>query len=136
MIGDALAVVSAYSIAFILRVKISGTPIHNSIPANTYLQSLLLLVPFIIIIFSVIGLYQTSQRHTASSTVGRLLLGAFLAMIFMVFIDYFYTEHVFPAKKVPLYGLAISIVLLGWCEGCSTWDATYATAATLGYLMS
>ena len=75
MIGDALAVVSAYSIAFILRVKISGTPIHNSIPASTYLQSLLLLVPFIIIIFSVIGLYQTSQRRTASSTVGRLLLG-------------------------------------------------------------
>lgn len=117
MIGDALAVVSAYSIAFILRVKISGTPIHNSIPANTYLQSLLLLVPFIIIIFSVIGLYQTSQRRTASSTVGRLLLGAFLAMIFMVFIDYFYTEHVFPAKKVPLYGLAISIVLLGLVRG-------------------
>lgn len=112
MIGDALAVVGAYSAAFILRVKISDVPIKNAIAADTYLQSLLLLLPFIIIIFSAVGLYRTVQRDSAIAVIGKLLLGAFLAMLFMVFIDYFHPAYIFPAKKVPLYGFGLSIILL------------------------
>ena len=112
MIGDALAVVGAYSIAFILRVKISDAPVVNAIAADTYLGSLLILLPFVIVIFSVVGLYRTIRNDSLISTIGKLLLGAFLAMLFMVFIDYFHPATIFPAKKVPLYGLVISIVLL------------------------
>lgn len=112
MIGDALAVVGAYSIAFILRVKISDAPVVNAIAADTYLDSLLILLPFVIIIFSVVGLYRTVRNDSLLSTIGKLLLGAFLAMLFMVFIDYFHPATIFPAKKVPLYGLVISIILL------------------------
>ena len=112
MIGDALAVVGAYSIAFILRVKISDAPVVNAIAADTYLGSLLILLPFVIIIFSVVGLYRTVRNDSLLSTIGKLLLGAFLAMLLMVFIDYFHPATIFPAKKVPLYGLVISIILL------------------------
>ena len=112
MIGDALAVVGAYSIAFILRVKISDAPVVNAIAADTYLGSLLILLPFVIVIFSVVGLYRTVRNDSLLSTIGKLLLGAFLAMLFMVFIDYFHPATIFPAKKVPLYGLVISIILL------------------------
>ena len=112
MIGDALAVVGAYSIAFILRVKISDAPVVNAIAADTYLGSLLILLPFVIVIFSVVGLYRTIRNDSLISTIGKLLLGAFLAMLFMVFIDYFHPATIFPAKKVPLYGLVISIILL------------------------
>ena len=112
MIGDALAVVGAYSIAFILRVKISDAPVVNAIAADTYLSSLLILLPFVIVIFSVVGLYRTIRNDSLLSTIGKLLLGAFLAMLFMVFIDYFHPATIFPAKKVPLYGLVISIILL------------------------
>ena len=112
MIGDALAVVGAYSIAFILRVKISDAPVVNAIAADTYLGSLLILLPFVIVIFSVVGLYRTVRNDSLISTIGKLLLGAFLAMLFMVFIDYFHPATIFPAKKVPLYGLVISIILL------------------------
>lgn len=112
MIGDALAVVGAYSIAFILRVKISDAPVVNAIAADTYLGSLLILLPFVIVIFSVVGLYRTIRNDSLLSTIGKLLLGAFLAMLFMVFIDYFHPATIFPAKKVPLYGLVISIILL------------------------
>lgn len=112
MIGDALAVVGAYSIAFILRVKISDTPIATAVAADTYLESLLVLLPFVIIIFSITGLYRTVRNDSALATAGKLLLGAFMAMLFMVFIDYFHPSIIFPAKKVPLYGLVISIVFL------------------------
>ena len=112
MIGDALAIVGAYSIAFILRVKISDAPVVTAIAADTYLESLLFLLPFVIIIFSVVGLYRTVRNDSILSTIGKLLLGAFLAMLFMVFIDYFHPATVFPAKKVPLYGLGLSIIFL------------------------
>ena len=112
MIGDALAIVGAYSIAFILRVKISDTPIATAVAADTYLESLLVLLPFVIIIFSITGLYRTVRNDSALATAGKLLLGAFMAMLFMVFIDYFHPSVIFPAKKVPLYGLVISIIFL------------------------
>ena len=112
MIGDALAIVGAYSIAFILRVKISDTPIATAVAADTYLESLLVLLPFVIIIFSITGLYRTVRNDSALATAGKLLLGAFMAMLFMVFIDYFHPSIIFPAKKVPLYGLVISIIFL------------------------
>ena len=112
MIGDALAIVGAYSIAFILRVKISDTPIATAVAADTYLESPLVLLPFVIIIFSITGLYRTVRNDSALATAGKLLLGAFMAMLFMVFIDYFHPSVIFPAKKVPLYGLVISIVFL------------------------
>lgn len=112
IIGDALAIVGAYSIAFILRVKISDTPIATAVAADTYLESLLILLPFVIIIFSITGLYRTVRNDSLLATVGKLLLGAFMAMLFMVFIDYFHPSVIFPAKKVPLYGLALSVVLL------------------------
>ena len=112
MIGDALAIDGAYSIAFILRVKISDTPIATAVAADTYLESLLVLLPFVIIIFSITGLYRTVRNDSALATAGKLLLGAFMAMLFMVFIDYFHPSVIFPAKKVPLYGLVISIIFL------------------------
>ena len=112
IIGDALAIIGAYSVAFILRVKISDAPVVTAVAARTYLESLLGLLPFVIIIFSVVGLYRTVRNDSLLSTVGKLLLGAFLAMLFMVFIDYFHPATVFPAKKVPLYGLALSIFFL------------------------
>lgn len=112
VIGDALAVVGAYSIGFILRVKISDAPIVNAVAADTYLESLLALLPFVIVIFSVVGLYRTVRNDSLPSTIGKLLLGAFLAMLFMVFIDYFHPATVFPAKKVPLYGFGLSIIFL------------------------
>lgn len=112
VLGDSLAIVGAYSLAFILRVKISTDPIKHAIRADTYFKSMLFLLPFCIIIFSVCGLYQSKRSRNFWVTAGKLVLGAFLAMLFMVFIDYFYAGYIFPAKKVPLYGLAISIILL------------------------
>lgn len=113
LIGDALAMVGAYSLAFILRVKVSdAAPVKNFVPAGTYLQSILLLLPFVIIIFSLIGLYRNNSRSSIIRTSGNLLAGAFSAMLFMIFIDYFHPASIFPAKMVPIYGLILSIIML------------------------
>jgi len=112
IIGDTLAIVGAYSISFIIRVKFITTPIKYPVAADTYLQSLLLLTPFVIILFSFMGLYSSRRSNTPGSTAGRLILGAFMAMLFMACLDYFHPANIFPAKKVLIYGLLISIVFL------------------------
>ena len=110
IIGDVLAILAAYSFAYIIRMKLSSDPVKVFVSAKAFFQSLILLLPFNIAIFSMLGLY----RHQSSfaQMIGRLLMGAFAAMLFMISVDYFHASTIFPAKKVPLYGLLISILLL------------------------
>jgi exopolysaccharide biosynthesis polyprenyl glycosylphosphotransferase len=116
VIGDAMAVLAAYVLAYILRVSLDHTPITHSVSAAGYFESLLVLLPFIIILFSLIGTYQ-ARRQRKLARIGRLLTGAFGAMLFIIFIDYFANQPIFPAKLVPLYGFGLSIVFLGLGRG-------------------
>lgn len=48
---------------------------------------------------------------------GRLLSGALGAMLFMVTVDYFSNQPIFPAKLVPIYGLIFSVIFLCVARG-------------------
>jgi len=116
IIGDALAILTAYSLAFIIRVKVSDIPTHELVAARDYFLSLLVLLPFIILMFSLVGTY-TSRPHSRWAQVGRVLFGSLGAMLFMIAIDYFHNVPIFPAKLVPLYGFLFSILFLSLERG-------------------
>lgn len=116
VIIDVLAILGAYSLAYILRMKLSDAPIVNFVAAWPYFFSLLALLPFIVLFFSLIGSY-SSRPQRNSVRVTQLLTGALGAMLFLVTLDYFYIETIFPAKSIPLYGLVFSIVLLSIARG-------------------
>ena len=116
IIGDALAILAAYSLAYIVRVKLSDIPPHELVAAQEYFLSLLILLPFIIAMFSLIGTY-ASRPHSRWAQVGRVLFGSLGAMLFMIAIDYFHNVPIFPAKLVPLYGFLFSIVFLSLERG-------------------
>lgn len=111
IIGDALAVIAAYMLAYIIRVKFSDIPTYNIVLARPYISALLTLLPFIVLWFSIIGTYQ-SRPQKFLVQVGRLLVGAAGAMLFMISVDYFHNNPIFPAKLVPIYGLLFSIIFL------------------------
>lgn len=115
IIGDIIAILGAYSFAYIIRMKILDDPVQVFVSARTFFSSLLLLLPFNILIFSLIGLYKS--QSSIAKLAGRLLVGAFSAMLFMIAVDYFHNNPIFPAKKVPLYGFIISILLLSLERG-------------------
>lgn len=116
IVGDIIAILGAYSLAYIIRVKVSNMPIETEfLSAKTYFLCLALLLPFNIILFSLIGLYKTPR--SILGLIGKLLMGIFGAMLFMIFIDYFNDKPIFPTKLVPLYGLAISAVLISLERG-------------------
>lgn len=116
VIGDAIAILLAYVVAYILRVSLDHTPVAKEVSAAGYFESLIVLLPFIIILFSLIGTYY-SRPQKKIAQVGRLLTGAFGAMLFMIAIDYFSIDPIFPAKLVPLYGFGLSILFLSIIRG-------------------
>ena len=110
LLGDILAILAAYSLAYILRVKISENPVSNYVAAEPYFYSLLSLLPVVAIFLVVSGTYRQTQRPIGQAI--RILSGALVAMLSFITLDYFSNQNIFPAKLIPIYGLFISIGLL------------------------
>ncbi len=110
--GDFLALVAAFVGAFILRVTISDAPIVNPVPALTYLKIFLALLPFWILIFALLGLYNSTIYEKRFVELGRLFIGSFIGLSFVIFINFFYDKPLFPAKLVPIYGFGLAFLFL------------------------
>ncbi len=110
--GDFLALVAAFVGAFILRVTISDAPIINPVPALTYLKIFLALLPFWILIFALLGLYNSSIYEKRFVELGRLFIGSFIGLSFVIFINFFSDRPLFPAKLVPIYGFGLGFLFL------------------------
>jgi exopolysaccharide biosynthesis polyprenyl glycosylphosphotransferase len=114
VIGDALAIISAFTVAFILRVTVSHEVLNRTVPARTYITVLISLLPFWLLIFSLIGLYNARIYERRFTEVGRLFVGCFIGMLFIISYSYIADVTIFPARLVTVYGfgLAFFFVLL------------------------
>ncbi len=84
VVGDFLALVAAFVGAYILRVTIDSRPLVEAIPARTYLGVFLALLPFWILIFAMLGLYNSNIYEKRFRELGRLLIGSFLGLLFAI----------------------------------------------------
>ncbi len=112
VVGDFLALIAAFGGAFILRVTLSNVPVAHAVPARTYLGMFLVLTPFWLLIFALLGLYNSNIYEKRFVEFGRLLVGSFIGLLFVIFLNFFSTEPLFPAKLVPLYGFGLSFLFL------------------------
>ncbi|MDB5165958.1 MAG: Undecaprenyl-phosphate galactose phosphotransferase [Candidatus Saccharibacteria bacterium] len=112
IIGDFLALVAAFVGAFVLRISLDDRPAPYFIPAVTYLKLFLLLLPFWILVFALLGLYNSSIYEKRFRELGRLAIGSFIGMMFAILWDFFSVRPIFPAHAVPLYGLGLAFVFL------------------------
>lgn len=112
LVGDFLMIVAAFVIAYILRVTFDPRPLVDQIPAFTFLQIFLLLLPFWLIIFATLGLYNKEVYEKRPSEWGRLLIGTFIGILFIIGFDFISNEPIFPARLVPIYGWALGFGLL------------------------
>lgn len=112
VVGDALALVAAFVGAYILRVTFSDNPFPHQISSETYLGIFLTLLPFWILIFALLGLYRIAVYENRFSEFGRLLIGSFIGLLFVVFWDFITVDPIFPAKLVPVYGFILGFLFL------------------------
>lgn len=114
VIGDALAIIVAFTVAYILRVSLNHDPLSANIQALDYITILISLLPFWLFIFGLLGLYNTRVYDNRFHEFGRLLVGSFIGILFVISYGYITDTAIFPARLVTLYGfmLAFFFVLL------------------------
>jgi exopolysaccharide biosynthesis polyprenyl glycosylphosphotransferase len=111
VIGDFLALVAAFVGAFAIRAA-SSSPVAHPISAHTYVYVFLALSPFWLLIFALLGLYNSNVYEKRFSEFGRLLMGSFVGMLFVIFWNFVSVKPIFPAKLVPIYGFVLGFVFL------------------------
>ena len=111
VVGDAVALLASFIAAFVIRGA-SDVAVANPMDGSTYVLIFASLLPFWILIFALLGLYNANIYERRFAEAGRLFIGSFIGLLFMVFWDYMSLQTVFPAKLVPIYGFGIAFVLL------------------------
>ena len=110
IIGDFLALVVAFGAAYILRVTLDDRPFIQ-ISSGDYLRAFVSLLPFWLIIFALLGLYNKNTYESRFSEFGRLLVGSFLGILFVIGYAYITNTNIFPARLVTVYGLLLAFCL-------------------------
>ncbi len=111
VLGDIAAVLAGFAAAFLIRAS-SDTAVAHPMSGLDYMVILLALIPFWILVFAFLGLYNTTIYERRFAEANRLFIGTFIGLMFIITWDYMSLEYVFPAKLVPVYGLFITFLLL------------------------
>jgi len=108
IIGDAVALMLAFVVAYVLRVTIDHRAVSAQVPALTYFETILAIIPFFILIFALLGLYGNRMHEKRFSELGRLLVGCFVGIMFVLSYSYIANVVIFPARLVTFYGLGLA----------------------------
>ena len=111
VVGDFLALVAAFISGYGLRAA-SHVPVNHPISAHTYINTFLLVVPFWILVFALLGLYNSSIYERRFSELPRLFIGSFIGLTFVIFLNFISVKPIFPAKLVPIYGFVFAFAFL------------------------
>ncbi len=112
IILDFFALLSAFVCAYIIRVKVDQRSLIQFVPARSFFVTLLVLSIFWIVIFALLGLYNSSIYEKRFSELGRILVGSFVGLLFVLSVAYVSKEAIFPARLVPAYGFVLSVSYL------------------------
>ena len=112
LIGDFFALITAFVLAYIIRVRLDTRPLIEQVPAHTYLLVFSVLLLFWIIIFAFLNMYKAEVYENRFSEAARMIIGSFIGLLFLISSEFFLNRTFFPARLVPIYGFAISMLLV------------------------
>ena len=112
VVGDFLSLLIAFIGAYVIRVSLGHEKIAHSVYAKTYIDAFLILLPFWILIFALVGLYNSRIYENRFSEAGRLFMGSVFGILFVIGYSYFSLQIIFPAHLVAIYGLILAFILL------------------------
>lgn len=112
MLVDALVLIAAFVIAYVARVQYDPRPLLHNIYAYDYLFAFLLIIPFWIAIFALIGLYQSKTYNRRLIEWGKIAIGVFLGILLVISWGYVSDKDLFPARLVAVYALIATFVLI------------------------
>ena len=112
LIGDFLALLGSFVAAYFIRVQLDPRPLAEQVAGSTYLKILIVVLPFYLLVFALLGLYNKDTYERRFAEIGRLLTGTVIGMLGIIAIDFATNQPIFPARLVPVYALGISIIFV------------------------
>ena len=110
-VGDFLALIAAFSLAYIIRVKLDDRPLLEPITAKGYIGVVAILLVFWLIIFAILGLYRSQVYDNRFKEFLMLLVGSFIGILFLIGCEYALNRAIFPARLVTAYGFLFAFLL-------------------------
>ncbi len=114
IIGDAVALILSFAIAYYIRVHIDPRPYVFESQLLDFTNTVILLVPILLIILAALGLYRKNVFLGKSRLPerGKLVLAAILSVAALIVYDFFKGENLFPVRIMALTSVVLSFVFL------------------------
>lgn len=109
---DAVVLLTTFVLAYIARVQYDPRPLLTNIYAYDYLVSFLLIIPFWIGVFALIGLYQSGTYNRRLVEWAKIAIGVFIGILLVIGWQYVSDKDLFPARLVAIYALIGSFILV------------------------
>ncbi|MCA9333182.1 sugar transferase [Candidatus Saccharibacteria bacterium] len=110
-VGDFIALVAAFSLAYVIRVKLDDRPLLEPITARGYIGVIAVLLIFWLIIFALLGLYRSQVYENRFKEFLMLLVGSFVGILFLIGSEYALNKAIFPARLVTIYGFLFAFLI-------------------------
>ena len=114
MIGDAVALVLSFAMAYFVRTHVDPRPYTFESQLAEFVMTICFLVPIMLVILAALGLYKKSifLGRSRLPERGRLVLAAVLSVAALIVYDFFKGENLFPVRIMAVTAMALSFVFL------------------------
>jgi len=112
IIIDTFVLLGAFTLAYIARVQYDPRPLLTNIHAYDYLMAFIVIIPFWIIVFASLGLYQANTYNRRLLSWFKIGIGSFIGILIMIGWQYVSGKNIFPARLVAIYGLVAAFSLI------------------------
>lgn len=114
IIGDGLALILSYAMAYFIRVHVDPRPYEFESQLMEFTLTIVWLIPILLIILAALGLYKKSVFLGKSRLpeIWRVFLAAVLSVGALIVYDYFTYENIFPVRVVAVTSVVLSFVFL------------------------
>lgn len=112
ILADALVLLAAFSIAYVVRVKLDDRALLSAVYVVDYLSALAFVIPFWIVIFAALGLYQANTYNRRLKEWGKIAIGSFVGILMIIGWEYVSGRYIFPARLAAAYALIGSFLLI------------------------
>lgn len=114
MLIDTVVLLIAFVLAYVVRVQLDNRPLLANVYAVDYLHAFIFIIPVWILIFAVLGLYQSNTYNRRLIEWSKVAIGSFIGILLIIGWQFASGKIILPARLVAVYDLigAFSLVIV------------------------
>lgn len=104
MFGDSLSIIFSFAFAYYIRTHLDQRPYYFESEITSFITTILLFIPFWLIILASLGLYTKNifLNHSRLPELGRLFITSIIGTMGIITYDFFGQNDLFPVRVIAL----------------------------------